>query len=126
MSHTDPFDLDRLRLSSPVQTSGVMPVRSIYRKMEQRFLKGPIPWTWLCRACRLGGKTGIVAIAIWHWVALTKRRNVNVRHGDLRSLGVGRDATRRALLAMERAKLITVTRHTGRSPVVTLLDGPND
>jgi hypothetical protein len=57
---------------------------------------------------------------------MTKSREMTVSVSALAELGVERNAAYRALSSLERANLITVVRHIGRKPRVTLLDASED
>jgi DNA-binding transcriptional ArsR family regulator len=91
----------------------------------ERFLKGPIPWQWLCSASRLPGKALHVAIALWHLAGMTGSETVRLATSVLKPLGVSRYSGYRALRALEEAGLIAVTRRRGRNPIVRLLDSPD-
>lgn len=86
----------------------------------ERFLKGPVPMRWLNAAGCLPGKAVQVAVCIWHLSGLTKSLEVKVTSKYLREMGVTRHAGYRALKVLEGRGLITVERHRGRSPVVTI------
>ena len=91
-------------------------------KPGERFLKGPIPWTWLVKAAHQPGKALHVAIVLWFLVGVKKTRTVALSGSDLRGLGVGRHSTYRGLAALEQERLVSVERHPGRNPMVTILD----
>ena len=126
MPHQESFDPDRLRLAQALPTKLGPPRAPPRHKPGEKFLRGPIPWSWLSRACVLPGKAMIVGLALWFWAGLEKKRTVRVRNCDLQKLGVGRDAARRGLSALAHSGLISVDRHPGRSPIVTLLEGPSE
>lgn len=88
----------------------------------ERFLKGPIPWHWLCQAAPLKGKALAVAIALWHLAGMTGN-NATVKLGQktLRQLGIKRTTGYRALRLLETAGLVRVQRSRGRLPIVTIL-----
>jgi hypothetical protein len=89
----------------------------------EKFLMGPIPWSWLSKAARLKGHALHVGIALWFLAGLKKRGTVTLSSSVLKDLGVSRFSGYRALQALESAGLISVDRHIGRNPVVTILDG---
>ena len=119
-------DPTRLRLPNQLPTTATPSKRPPRHKTGERFLKGPIPWSWLTAAARLPGKALHVAIMLWFKAGIAKRRTVSVSHSVLKQLGVGRNAARRGLAALESAELVTVDRKPGRSPTVTLLDHPEE
>lgn len=86
------------------------------------YLKGPIDWDWLAAAGRLPGKALHVAIALRLLCALRRSNTVPLSSDRLLELGVRRHAGYRALVCLEQAGLVQVTRHSGRQPRVTVLD----
>lgn len=88
------------------------------------FLKGPIPWRWLELAAALPGRALAVALVVWHLVGLKKCQTVKLAPSKIRSLGLSPRVARRGLNALERAGLVAVDRHRGRSANVTVLDAP--
>lgn len=89
------------------------------------FLRGPIPMDWICAASKASGHgSGVkVAIALWYLSGLNRQaRTVKLRGSVLREMGVDRHAGYRGLEALEKAGLVSVERHPGRNPVVTILD----
>ena len=91
-------------------------------KPGEKFLRGPIPWDWLCRAAHQPGKALHVAIAIWFLAGIKDNRKLVLSNAVPRMLGVNRHAKSRGLKALERAGLVVVERQRGRSPLVTILD----
>lgn len=87
------------------------------------YVRGPLPWVWLTTCACLPGRALQVALALWFEAGLRKSHTVQLRPKHLRALGTDRHAVRRALLAMEGAGLVTVTRAPGRAHVVTILGG---
>jgi len=117
------FDLDKLALNrKPCQpTNATTPPR---HKPGVKFLKGPIPWDWLCCASALPGKALHVATALWHLAGLKNNRTVPLSGSIIRELGIERHASYRGLKQLEKAGLVSVVRHAGRNPIVTLLELP--
>ena len=93
-------------------------------KQGELFLKGPIPLEWLQRAAQLPGKSLHVAIALWQRAGMKKSNGLKLSNKILDGMGVDRYAKRRALKALEGAGLVSVERHHGKNPIVTLLDAP--
>lgn len=78
---------------------------------------------WLQLAASQPGKTLHVAIGLWFWAGVKKSRRVSLSMTWLlKTLGVGRYSGYRGLSALEKAGLVSVIRHPGRKPVVTLLE----
>ncbi len=86
----------------------------------ERFLKGPIPWDWLARAAALPGKALHVGLAVWQRAGIERTGTVRISMTRLRPMGLSRSSACRGLTALERAELVTVERHKGRAPIVTL------
>jgi hypothetical protein len=118
--------LDPKRLSLPPGTgrAAVANQKPPRHKQGERFLKGPIPWTWLSRAAQAQerGKALHVGNALWFLAGVKRKRTVTLSSRPLRELGVKRHAVYRALRALEKAGLVSVERHPGRQPVVTILE----
>jgi DNA-binding MarR family transcriptional regulator len=118
MNHRE-FDIEEIRLSSRFS--------EFQRRNASRssfpFLKGPIPWRWLCQAASLSGKALHVAVALRFLAGLNKSNGVALSGRVLKDLGVSRHASYRALRALEEAGLIFVERHSGRNPFVTIVEG---
>ncbi len=89
----------------------------------EKFLKGPIPMSWLSKAARLKGQALHVGMALWFLAGIKRNGTVALASSVLEDLGVSRYSEYRALRELEDAGLITVDRHNGRNPVVTILDG---
>ena len=120
-----PVDIDALRI--PEGTVIRTPARSSQSRPRQheRFLKGPIPWPWLERASSLPGRALHVAIRLWFEKGLTKSSGkVSISMTGMARMGVSRFAASRGLTALEAAGLVSVVRHPGRKPVVTILSMP--
>jgi len=64
-----------------------------------------------------------VALAVWHQGDLEKRNGVKLTWNLLDRFGATPDAGARGLAALEQAGLVSVQRHRGRCPVVTINEG---
>jgi hypothetical protein len=116
----DEADLTQLKLTQHFEFDSAQ--KSLPRhKKGGTFLKGPIPENWLKQAAQLPGKAFQVAVALWYWAGMKGARVVTLSQKLLRTWGVERNACYRALAALEKVKLISVERHRGRNPVVTIL-----
>jgi DNA-binding transcriptional ArsR family regulator len=88
------------------------------------FLSGPIPMSWLGRACGLSSqKVLAVALAIWFVSGLRKsREGLLLTRRILHRFCVTERSTKyRALKALEKAGLIRVERRPRRNPFITIL-----
>jgi hypothetical protein len=117
-------DLEKLRIDNKRlggETKGTPPPR---HKPGEKFLRGPIPWSWLAAAGALPGKCLHVAVAMWFEVGLRRGETGTIKLSPkrLRELGSGRYSTYRALAVMEKARLIAVHKTSGRAPIVDILD----
>ncbi len=100
-------------------------VRNQRQRRLARFLKGPIKLDLLQRAAQLPGKALVVLLAIRHRADLRGASNVTLPTEYLALWGVGRDAKRRALAALEGEDLIRIVdRRSGHSTVVASVDTP--
>jgi hypothetical protein len=86
-----------------------------------RFLKGPIPWSWIAAAAALPGRALLVGLSLWRLAGAMKSDTVSFGNSDLRQLGIDRATKSRALRNLENAGLIKVGHQRGRLPKVTLL-----
>lgn len=89
---------------------------------SNKFLKGPVPWSWIEKAARLPGSTLAVGFALWRLAGAMKSKTVRLANSETKALGVGRSAKSRALAELEQAGLVTVERRPGCLPKVTILD----
>ncbi len=93
-------------------------------RIQGLFLKGPIPWDWLCLATTTypGGKSLQVGLKLWFQRGLSRGRPAKFNMSRFQNeMGISRDATRRALKALEAAGLIRVVRRPGRAPIVEII-----
>jgi hypothetical protein len=88
---------------------------------RDRFLKGPVPWSWIATAAALPGQALLVGLCVWRLAGATKNHTISFGNADLRPLGIERAAKSRALRALEQAGLVEVGHQPGRFPKVTLL-----
>jgi hypothetical protein len=114
----DPFDPDRLRLSaSPSAPARRPPPRP---GAGERFLKGPIPMTWIEAAIVLPGKALAVGMFLWFKAGCVRADTVNITYARLAGHGLSESTARRGLRALESAGLVTIERRAGRALRVTI------
>lgn len=117
------IELNEWRLTNEVVQPRPTTKRAPQVKRGQHFLCGPIPIPWLSVAMKLPGKALHVAIAVWYLSGLSKgAAKVHLSPTLVRKLGVQRHTAYRALLALEKAGLVSVVRHRGKAAQVTILD----
>ena len=116
--------LDKFRLSSSgmLKMGDILSKRPPRPKPGKRFLKGPVPLDWIKQSAKLPGKAPLVGIIIWFKAGVTNQRTVTLPGKVLREFNIGRRTGYRALKALEEAHLISVTRHQGRCPRITILE----
>lgn len=118
-----PLVLHEMKISSPTKYSTTRETTKRPQKVKyKRFVRGPIPLEWLSRVARLSDKSLHVGIALWYLRYLTESKTVKLTKKTLDIFNVSRWTARRNLLLMEEIGLVTVDSHTGRSPVVTIID----
>jgi hypothetical protein len=90
---------------------------------DRRKLRGPIPWSWWIRACRLPGRALHVASAIWATVGWNGGRSAGCEFplDGWADLAVSRKAVRLGLSALESDGLIMIESRAGLPSIVTLL-----
>lgn len=86
-----------------------------------RFLKGPVPMSWLAAAAKLPGKALAVGVALWRLSGAVKSRTVILSNAEVEVLGVDRNAKSRALRALQQEGLVSVDQRPGCLPRVTIL-----
>jgi hypothetical protein len=119
------LDLDQLRVHMPLtgaQESLRRDQRPPRHRSREKFLKGPIPLAWLEQAGRQPGKALHVGVALWFLCGVAGHRTVALSAKVLTSFGLDPRSSHRALASLERVHLVTVQRHRGRQPRVTLLE----
>ena len=90
----------------------------------EKFVCGPVPFSWLQVALAVGGKSGSLAWAIWWLVGIKKANPVRLTAKVLSDFSISTRTTRRLLGDFEQAGLVQVERCRGRGPTVTVLPAP--
>lgn len=106
------------RWSGPLPERQVSPATGGHK--QAKFIKGPIPLAWIEVAAKLPGKVLHVALAIRYLAGMNKLNPFRLSSSTLMVFGVSRQAAYRGLKALEMAGLITVERHPGKNPVITV------
>src|SRR5262245_56577516 len=104
---SDPFDVEALR--APEVDVGALakrpPRRPPRHRQGEKFLKGPIPWTWLERALPLPGKALHVALLLWREAGCRRCRTVRFCLRGALPAGLSRQSARRGLRRLADAGL---------------------
>ncbi len=119
---TQQLDGTKLPLHAAVRRHGRGYASSRPRRVQGRFLKGPVCWTWLSAAARLPGRALHVAVALRLLTGMKKTRRIALSVSWLAELGLSRHAAYRGLTALEGRGLVSVDRHRGRKPLVTVIE----
>ena len=117
-------DLDRDVPVKRLQLDGVTG-KLVESPKAALFLRGPIPLAWLGSAAALPGKTLHVGIALWWLHGMAKGKPFKLTQMALQNLNVERDAASAALVRLEQAGLIRVTRKSGQRPMVSMVAIPH-
>src|SRR5262245_40438261 len=115
-----PIDPDNLRLPTSSTAPAKPRKRPPRHRQGERFLKGPIPWTWLDRAGRLPGKALRVALTLWQEAGFTKNRTVRLCLKGALPMRLNRQSARRGLRSLAGAGLVAVRSLPGRGLEITL------
>ena len=93
------------------------------RDESGRFIKGPLPFKWMCNAAMLPGRALAVGLALWFEAGCKKTDTVTLTTKLLSRLGVERGAKMRALRNLREAGLIEYKGTSGKNPEVRILKG---
>jgi hypothetical protein len=90
-----------------------------------KFLKGPLPWSWIVRAGALPGKALHLGLTLWQEAGCRGSRVVSANQSTIATeFACDRATIYRGLHALEEAGLVRVVEsRPGRKLVVELLDG---
>ena len=86
-----------------------------------KFIRAPLPYTWITSAAKLAGKSLHAAMAIRYLDGFDQSGTVKLTHRILKDFGISVKASYDVLTRMEKAGLISVKRHKGRSPIITII-----
>ena len=115
-----PFKLENLQFTKTTLPGGDGGGEKLPTKLK-KFIRGPIPLGWITKAAGMEGKTLHVGMTLWFLSGLKRSCKVALSQSKLKLFGVSRQASYRALLRLEDAGLVSVDRHPGRNPIVTIL-----
>jgi hypothetical protein len=115
------LNLYDLRLPEQIRAQS-QPARVRPSVQMKKFLRGPVPWTWLSVAAQLPGKALHVALIIRFLDGFKQTGIVSLSPARLKEFSVSRWAGYRALDALAGAGLVNVERHPGRAAKVTICE----
>lgn len=95
-------------------------VRRSESLIDDRFLKGPIPWRKIVAAANVPGQGLIVYLCIHHVAAMARKEWIKLSPSVLRTVGVSRDSKSRSLRHLADAGLIELKNDAGRASLVKL------
>jgi hypothetical protein len=90
---------------------------------DERVLKGTVPLAWLETAAKLPGRSLHVGLLLWYEAGVSRSGAVHLSNILCLRFGIDRNAKYRALRSLEGARLVSVQRKLGRSPLVIIRDG---
>jgi hypothetical protein len=90
----------------------------------EKFLKGPIPWSWLVRAFSLPGKALHVAMLLWREAGCRRSRYVRLCLSGRLPDGLNKQSARRGLRQLAAAGLVSIRQRPGRGLDVEINDCP--
>src|SRR5262245_54476977 len=124
MPASDPFDPARWAVTDAEEAPVPAPTPAP-RKRRGRFIKGPLPLSWVKAAGMLPGKALVVGMMLWFESGMKKTRTVIFPFARAVSDGIPKSTVRRAIRGLEEVGLIAVVRKPGRRLEVTILDAPS-
>lgn len=88
--------------------------------IDNRFLKGPIPWRKIAAAANVPGQGLIVYLCIHHVSAMARKEWIKLPPSVLRAVGVSRDSKSKSLRHLADAGLIELKNAAGRASLIKL------
>lgn len=88
---------------------------------KPRFVR-PIPFEWLHRCNRLGGKTTQVALALWFLAGVKQSMHFKLTQEAVDLAGCSRSALDHGLVELEKAGLIEAKRRRGARPQIRMIE----
>jgi len=96
--------------------------RFVPKPTRTKFLKGPIPWSWIVNAARLRGQALEVGLCLWRVAGATDSYSVRLSSSELQPFGIDHSAKSRALKALGKAGLISIQPNRGMLSTITILN----
>lgn len=110
-------------VSTPADRLVYKPDLGTYVQYEskRRFVR-PIPFEWVYRCNRLGGKTTQVAIALWFLVGVKQSMYFKLTKEAVDLAACSRSALEHGLVQLEKAGLIETERRRGARPQIRMIE----
>ena len=89
-------------------------------KVNEYFVKGPIPLRWLRQAGALPGKAFTLGILLFWSYGMNPNRPIKVTRQSLKNFSISEDAYRDGLKRLEEAGLVSVSRPPGQRAIIQL------
>ena len=118
------MDIENFRAEPGIDKQTATCKKPPRHKNGEPFLRGPIPCNWLVAAMRLPSSALSVGLVLWFLAGCKKSRKISPTGQMWRKFGVHRNSAYRGLEHLERAGLVSVSRHSGRCPIVTIQPAP--
>jgi hypothetical protein len=117
--------IERAGMVTVTRKAGKNPQVTVRAGQGGRYVRGPIPLSWLSRACALPGQRVLaVALALWYVRGLrSKNHDLEVTADTWELFGVDAGARCRALKALTNAGLVRVEDLPGRRRLFGLVVG---
>jgi DNA-binding transcriptional ArsR family regulator len=109
------------RMHNILSVNHSIDIESQNKKIDGKFIKGPIPLSWIKTAAKLPGKALEISMVLWFLKSVNKRNTVRLSGKMIKEFGVSRPTYYRGLKALEDAGLVSIKRRVGRSPVVKII-----
>ena len=93
----------------------------IKQERKPRFIR-PIPFAWLHKCNRLGGKTTQVALALWFLAGVKQSMYFKLTQEAVDLAGCSRSALDHGLVELEKAGLIETERRRGARPQIRIIE----
>jgi hypothetical protein len=123
-SDPTPARFDPKQLALPTRQPPLVPTVTAppRHRPGEKFLMGPIPWSWIVAAAALGGQALLVGLDLWREAGCCKAGTVPLNLSHLAdTFDISRPTVRRALKALADAGLVRVEERAGRPHLITLL-----
>ena len=91
-------------------------------RFSGQFIKGPIPLSWICSACKLSKNAIKVALAIRFLHGMLGSDWIELKNSNIAKLKLNRSGKSIGLKQLEQPGLIKVRRRPGKAPLVKIIE----